>query len=225
MHSDFIIIRRPSSLLPVLQGALVLSFLLFGFWLGFLAAGEQRPYAAPVQAGVEPVSENEWRDKHAALERAYAIEKAAALQSARSMAELQAQKLQVERELALYQSILKPGTSIKAGLQIAGFELKPVAAGRFQFRLTLLDPKSDNKPTTVTLALALKGRQGGQAVSLDLDELAGLTDTARRFTFQHFRHLDGEFSLPADFQAQSVEVSLSAGERRAKALIEEFPWP
>lgn len=228
MHRDLIIVRRPSPYLPALQGAVVLGFFFFGFWLGFAAGPEPATGAASPGAVLRvPALEQELaelKDRHAALGRSYQVEHASNQQTAQSLAELESGKYRLEKEIALYKALLQPNAQAKAGLSIAGFESAALGGERYRFRLTLLDARADRKAVKGEVSLQLMGHIDGTAKTLNLAELAGLNGAALKFQFQHFHYVDGELRLPAGFKAEKVVVTLKPAERGAKKLSKEYPW-
>ncbi|MBI2381424.1 MAG: hypothetical protein HYV16_11790 [Gammaproteobacteria bacterium] len=227
MHRNLIIVRRPPAYWHLLQAGAALSFLFFGFWLGFAASPEALPRAlAPVvpdPAAAQALAE--LKDKLAASQRAYDVEKASSQQNARHMAELESDKYRMEKEISLYKSILQPakGAKPKPGLEIAGFDSSALDKTHYRFRLTLVNNQA-KKPARGEVSLQLQGRVDGAAKTLNLADLAGLSGGKTKYQFQQFHYLDGELVLPEAFQAEKVIVTVKPAERGAKKQSKEFPW-
>lgn len=227
MHRDLIILRRPSPYYHLLQLAVALGFLFFGFWLGYAAGPDDTALNAASQDAERLKSARselaELKDRYAALERSYQVEKTANAQTARELAEAASDQYRLEKEVALYKALVQPGGA-PTGLSIAGFESTKLDANKFRFRLTLLDPRADKKPSKGEVSLQLIGQQAGRPKTLDLASLAGLKPGALKYQFQHFHYIDGELALPEGYAAEKVVITVKPAERGAKKLTKEFAW-
>lgn len=227
MHRDLIIIRRPPAYAHLIQAGMALLLLFAGFWFGYGLTPD-----APVHTGsavprtsAQERELSELKDRYAALERSYQVEHASAQQSQHSLSQLEADKYQLEKEIALYRAILNPDKAVKPELTVASADVFADEDKGFRFRVTLLYPRADNRTLKGELGLLLVGKTAaGATKSLNLAELAELPASALKFQFQHFHYVDGRFRLPEDFRPEKLVVSLRPAERGAKRQSKEFPW-
>jgi multidrug efflux pump subunit AcrA (membrane-fusion protein) len=113
------------------------------------------------------------------------------------------------KELAFYQKIISPDLQANS-LIIESFSLtKGSAVGSYKFNLVLIEQDKQKNFAKGQISLTLQGKKQGKKTNIDLLKLAGFAKADRRFSFKHFQIFEGEFVLPAAFEAEQVEVTIS----------------
>jgi hypothetical protein len=113
------------------------------------------------------------------------------------------------KELAFYQKIISPDLQANS-LIIESFSLtKGSAVGSYKFNLVLIEQDKQKNFAKGQISLTLQGKKQGKNTLIDLLKLAGFAKADRRFSFKHFQIFEGEFVLPAAFEAEQVEVTIS----------------
>jgi len=113
------------------------------------------------------------------------------------------------KELAFYQKIISPDLQANS-LIIESFSLtKGSAVGSYKFNLVLIEQDKQKNFAKGQISLTLQGKKQGKNTHIDLLKLAGFAKADRRFSFKHFQIFEGEFVLPAAFEAEQVEVTIS----------------
>ncbi|MFT5003072.1 MAG: hypothetical protein ACI952_001420, partial [Flavobacteriales bacterium] len=78
---------------------------------------------------------------------------------------------------------------------------------KYHFQVTLVQQQLKRRYSKGYLELIFKGREGDQAVTLKLADVAELNKKDLQFSFQYFQIINGEFTLPVNFIPENVLVS------------------
>ncbi|MFD1006579.1 MULTISPECIES: DUF6776 family protein [Oceanisphaera] len=133
---------------------------------------------------------------------------------------LQAQQLASQaQQLALYRQVLAPDGG--AELLLAQEDIIVLAEpGLFAYRLVLLQPTQTRHRVTGEARLTVRALQNGQSVAFT-DEMLGVSPVT--LDFRHFQVLTGQLRLPADSQAQTLELQLKLNNKASRTL--SLNWP
>lgn len=155
------------------------------------------------QALAEQIKQTDYLTAELALER-----NTISLQQQDLKAEQQ-KLFDTRKELAFYQKIISPDLQANS-LIIESFSLtKGSAVGSYKFNLVLIEQDKQKNFAKGQISLSLQGKKQGKKTNIDLLKLAGFSKADRRFSFKHFQIFEGEFVLPAAFNAENVEVTVS----------------
>lgn len=150
----------------------------------------------------------EQRKKNDFLTAELAVEKSTVALQQQDLKAEQQKLFEIRKELAFYQKIISPNLQANS-LIIDSFNVSTTATpDRFRFNLVLIEQDKQKKFAKGQITLQVLGLQQGKPSTLDVLELAGFSSTDRKFSFRHFQIFDGEFSLPADFTATKIEVTV-----------------
>ncbi|RCU51617.1 MULTISPECIES: DUF6776 family protein [Corallincola] len=131
------------------------------------------------------------------------------------------------RELTFYRKIMAPEKEA-SGVVIDEFGISATAsAGFFRFRLVLMQLKRSKQFAKGAIELRIEGSQTGEPATLNLAELAGLTDKQQKFSFRYFQEIEGAFTLPEGFVPERVEIRASLpkrGSRKASSTAKMYTW-
>lgn len=125
------------------------------------------------------------------------------------------------QQLVLYRQVLAPAGTQE--LMLTEGEITPLPeAGKFQFRLVLLQPEGQGARITGQARIRVQVRQQGEIVVLSEQQL-GLAPLL--LDFQHFQILAGSGQLPAGAEGRQLELSLELDGRSGKTFRLAWPLP
>lgn len=188
---------------------------LLGWYLGNIALLQQQQLLSNDVANLQQQLQQKEQALAAQMKQSDYL--AAELAVERNTIALQQQDLKAEqqklyetrKELAFYQKIISPDLQANS-LIIESFSLtKGSAVGSYKFNLVLIEQDKQKNFAKGQISLSLQGKKQGKKTNIDLLKLAGFAKADRRFSFKHFQIFEGEFVLPAAFDAEQVEVTVS----------------
>ncbi len=166
----------------------------------------------------------ELRDTLAVLERGNQVEHEAYLQHVQTVKELQAEVVELKRQLTFYQE-LTSAESLQNGVSIEKFILSAGKKPRqFHFLLMLTRVLKSGSVSDGTARLAIHGLQGGEPMVLELAQISPASGEEIAFKFKYFQNLEGELALPEGFEPQEVHVRVTTGGKKTPPLEEVFDW-
>ncbi|HCM48457.1 MAG TPA: hypothetical protein DIS98_13485 [Colwellia sp.] len=117
------------------------------------------------------------------------------------------QQFEVKKQLAFYEKIMAPEKQA-AGLFVENINIQATKIpNKYHFQVTLVQQQLKRRYSKGYLELIFKGREGDQAVTLKLADVAELNKKDLQFSFQYFQIINGEFTLPVNFTPENVLVS------------------
>jgi hypothetical protein len=117
------------------------------------------------------------------------------------------QEFEIKKQLAFYEKVMAPEKQA-AGLFVENINIQATKiANKYHFQVTLVQQQLKRRYSKGYLELIFKGREGDQAVTLKLADVAELNKKDLQFSFQYFQIINGEFTLPANFIPENVLVS------------------
>ena len=136
--------------------------------------------------------------------------------------DLQARQLAEQaQQLALYRQVLASDNG--AELLLTHEDITPLGeTGLFSYRLVLLQPTQTDKRITGQARLKVRALQAGTSVLFN-DDTLGVTPVS--LDFRHFQVLTGQLQLPADSQAQTLELHLNLDGKAPRTLSLNWPAP
>lgn len=137
---------------------------------------------------------------------------------------LQAQVAQLSEEVQFYKGIMVPNANSR-GLRIERMDVR--AAGdpnHYRYSLLLTQVVDEHEYVQGGVSIKLEGRRGDADLSLPLADVTMDEDEDLRFRFRYFQNLDGEMTIPADFEPRAITVVAEATGRGAQRLERSFEW-
>ena len=199
------------------------------FGAGYFLGGTSTKGEAAIAGGLSVanggvVSESE-QDELTLLRTRNEVDRAA-LEMVRS--ELAQQKLQIaelEEGIQFYRSLMAPG-EIGQGLSLRPVELVPTGVERrYAFRLVAQQEARKHSTLQGELYAELIGTQDGERKVYPLSSLSDdLESSVIRLRFKYFQSIEGELTLPDDFQPETISVIASASKPRDMEAREQFAW-
>lgn len=128
----------------------------------------------------------------------------------------------ITRELAFYQRVVSPERSAN-GIGIDSFVIAPTPnENRYYFRLILLQLERAQQRVTGDYKISIRGQQGTESAELNVLKLVENHEQLGAFNMSYFSLHEATFELPADFQPQTVVVTVAAG--RGENIEQSFEW-
>ncbi len=156
-----------------------------------------------------------------------AVEKNTNLLLQQDIKDQQQKMFELKKELAVYQKIVAPIPE-SGTLVIDSFRLQQGSAvGRYQFSMLLIEQNKQKKQSRAQLEIKLKGKRKKKTIEVDILKLAGFNNKTKRLLIKNFRAVEGEFVLPAGFNAEKLEIRLSSNSGQGGATIQlkrELAW-
>lgn len=141
-----------------------------------------------------------------------------------SLAEAQAEVLELRKELTFYKSIISPGDT-KRSLMIQTIQLKPdTNPGSFQYQIMLSQRGRNDDIARGVLEVTLGGSEAGQAKVLPLNEVSTEVNNPINFGFKYFQKFSGTITLPSTFQPEYIRVVVQAKTAKIDPIDEQFAW-
>ncbi len=159
------------------------------------------------------------------LEQSAAMDKEALGSVQRTIVALREQISQLEEDVLFYKQILSPENE-ETGLVIGRLDLVQADAGdAVRFKLELKQQGNNESVVEGHVNVNVLGLQNGQEVSIPLRSLsAAVEDLDIKLQFRYFQNIEGELSLPADFEPQKVQILAVAKGANAKTVQKSFGW-
>ena len=163
------------------------------------------------------------------LESAGKLDKLA-LEHVRSLVtELEQEKKQLTEELFFFRSILSP-ESVKTSVRVHGLSLlKTLEPDSFQLRFTIAQFARIHNFRRGNIQVSLIGQQNDKQTVLSVIQMAGLTESSLPLGFRYFQVLPGaqsyyNFTLPAGFTPQHIEITIAMKQGEVRTVKEVFEW-
>lgn len=141
-----------------------------------------------------------------------------------SIAKLQDNIAGLEEEIRFYKGVMLPNVDEK-GLRIERLDIRSTNdPSKLSYRLVLTQVVEKHEFIQGTVEISLLGRQGGTEKSIRLEEVADLKSNVIRFRFRYFQNIEGEMTLPEEFEPREVLVIAKSSGGRTRRLERKFGW-
>ena len=159
----------------------------------------------------------------AMLERNSTIDGGASDQLKISLAEAQAESLELKKELTFYKSIITPGDT-KRSVMIQTIQLKANATGGYEYKIMVSQRGRNDRFARGSIDVTLGGSEAGQAKVIKLSEVSKEAKKPIRFGFKYFQKFGGTITLPATFQPEFMRVKVKPKSSKIDPIDEQFSW-
>lgn len=131
----------------------------------------------------------------------------------------------LQEQLRFYRALMAPG-SVKQGVSIRPPQLvADEDTGAIAFSVMVQQKANKHQRVIGTLSVQIKGTLAGQEVFYPVSELSDhLTGVDAELQFRYFQALEGELTLPGNFEPISLEVTAQIAKPKKLVLNESFPW-
>lgn len=138
---------------------------------------------------------------------------------------LQAESLDLRREVAFYRGILSPENA-RAGIRVQSFRLTAAASSpaTYRYALVLIQGKNHDRIVSGQVKISVHGTLNGEYTRLKWSEIT-TSDDAMTYSFRYFQNFEGRVSLPEGFLPERVELQLiPKGRKAGDPSTESFSW-
>ncbi|MDP6265093.1 MAG: hypothetical protein QGG98_07595 [Pseudomonadales bacterium] len=130
----------------------------------------------------------------------------------------------LEEEIRFYKGVMFPNVEEK-GLRIERLDINTTKdPAKLRYRLVLAQVVDKHEFIQGTVEISLNGMQGASETSVPLDKVADLKSNVIRFRFKYFQYIDGEMTLPMEFEPREVMVVARSSGRNTRQLERKFEW-
>jgi hypothetical protein len=226
-----ITIQRPALWIMSIVAIFLLVLVLLGlaFDQGRRIAGydssEATAYVDQLQQQIKQLqSESDESQRRAAmLERNSRIDDDTSEQLKKSFDALQAEAVELKKELSFYKSIVSPEDG-KQSIMIQTIQLKKDEQGSFDYKIMISQRGRNDSFARGTADVTIKGLLQGKSKVLELSAISDEAKNPMKFGFRYFQNLTGKLKLPEGFIADYLRVKLTPKTAKLDAVDEQFPW-
>jgi hypothetical protein len=226
-----ITIQRPALWIMSIVAIFLLVLVLLGlaFDQGRRIAGydssEAMAYVEQLQQQIKQLqSESDESQRRAAmLERNSRIDDDTSEQLKKSFDALQAEAVELKKELSFYKSIVSPEDG-KQSIMIQTIQLKKDEQGSFDYKIMISQRGRNDSFARGTADVTIKGLLQGKSKVLELSAISDEAKNPMKFGFRYFQNLTGKLKLPEGFIADYLRVKLTPKTAKLDAVDEQFPW-
>lgn len=140
-----------------------------------------------------------------------------------------AQMAAYERDLRVYKELLAPGAKTNPlGVSFGLFTVFAMPEkGHFKYKLVVQKLSAKETDFSGLLDFRIIGEQAGKSAALPLYQVSDqLTSPTIPLDFKYFQTLEGEFTLPADFAPQNVQLIVKSNDKKSAPIVEaQLEWP
>jgi len=153
--------------------------------------------------------------------RASQIDRDAVRQAQDSLAELQAERASLSREVTLLRGLLSSG---QGPLHVRNFSLEAAPDGQVRYRFTVAQALRNIGTTEGEVRVKVSGRSDGHNRTLALAELGTDDQATIPVRFMHYQDIEGLLRLPQNFRPESVTIEIRPKTKGLKRVTRVFPW-
>ena len=162
---------------------------------------------------------NKLEHEVALVQRSSKVELAAVEEMKKALREKDLDLLKLNQELHFYRTLYSPNSD-NSSIQVKVFNLhKDPVTKRFVYDLVLTNVPKKKEKTSGVIGLSVDGEQQGILKRLVFEDISDITDTSLMFSFKYFQKISGSFSLPDDFEPNSVRVEVLRDKSKKKEPI------
>lgn len=154
-------------------------------------------------------------------ERASQIDRDAARRVQQELLELQTERADLRRELALMRGLVASNSS----LRIKDLRLTAAEEARsYEYSFTVAQLKEQKRTTQGQILIKVAGLEAGKNRELNLKELTAGAQSSLKMRFRHFQNVKGTVSLPEAFEPQSLIIEVRPQSKGASPVVQTFDW-
>lgn len=213
----------------ILLLAIIIISLFCGYRIGNFYHGYQVQTLAQQKARLDGLYEKlvEKSQRVNTLEVELEVERMANQRSQSMLKSIEQEHVQVKKELAFYEKVMAPEKQAN-GLVIDGISLtKSESPNHYRFQVALVQQLLRKRYAKGFVEISLTGSLNDKPTTIKLTELTKITKKELSFSFQYFQMISGDFTLPENFIAESINVSaiLSKSKWQSYNRIDEsYSW-
>jgi hypothetical protein len=130
----------------------------------------------------------------------------------------------LEEGLRFYRSLMAP-EAITHGLSLRPIELVDKGERKYDYRIVAQQEARKHTTLKGELYVEISGLKDGEMVSYPLANLSQqLDNNLVTLRFRYFQSIEGELTLPEDFEPKSVDMVATSSSPVKAEVREQFPW-
>lgn len=161
------------------------------------------------------------------LEVELEVEKLANQKARDEIKAMETEHFEVRKELGFYQKVMAPEKQAD-GLIVDEVQLyRTESPNHFRFAVVLVQQTLRKRFAKGHVTLTLSGSQNNKPTKLKLQDISKTTKEQLSFSLRYFQRIEGEFTLPADFVPEEINVvtTLPKGKwQKFNQLSQDFTW-
>ena len=137
---------------------------------------------------------------------------------------LQSRIAQLNEEILFYKGVMAPSVGDR-GLRVERMNIDGTSATngfRYSLLLTQLVDKHDYVQGGVRISIS--GIEGQREKVFKLSDLDETKNESIRFRFKYFQNIEGQLTLPKDFQPREIKILAESTGRNKQRLEKKFDW-
>ncbi len=193
----------------LLLGIIIIS-LFCGYRIGNFYHGYQVQTLALQKSRLDTLYQNivEKSQRLNTLEVELEVERMANQRSQKVLKSIEQKHFQVKKDLAFYEKIMAPEKQAN-GLVIDDVNLtKTGSPNHYRFQVILVQQLLRKRFAKGFVELSITGSLNGKPTNIPLTKLSAITKQDLSFSFQYFQMISGELTLPENFIAEKISVSV-----------------
>lgn len=140
---------------------------------------------------------------------------------ARTIGDLQSQVARESQQLAFYRGLMAKAPN-ELGVRVGEVRItRSRHSGAYEVHVALLRSGRPDNIVSGTLALHVDGDMGHV---LDLPDLTGSSENAIPFSFQYYKNIDEELTLPPSFHPLHLGIDVQSSQKDAPVLHQTVTW-
>jgi hypothetical protein len=200
---------------------------LYGFSAGVRESGDARIERDELKQAVLAMQEENaaQREQLLKIEQAGTVDQQA-LDSVQQTIVAQREKIsQLEEDVLFYKQIMSPEND-ESGLVIGQVDLVATDAPRtVRYKMELKQQGNNEKVINGHANVNILGMRNYQEISIPLSELSATQlEEDFRLQFRYFQNIEGELTLPENFEPTKVQIMAVAEGDNAKTVQKSFGW-
>ncbi|MEW6989137.1 DUF6776 family protein [Colwelliaceae bacterium 6441] len=209
--------------------ALIVTCLFCGYRIGNFFHGYQKQTMLQQKQRLDNLyhKQSEQTRRINTLEVELEVERLANQKSQKLLKEIEQQHYQVKTELAFYEKVMAPEKQAD-GVVIDNIVISPTTSpNHFRFQVALVQQKVKKRFAKGYVELSFVGSLHSKPHTFNLKNIAKLSKKQLSFNFQYFQIIEGEFTIPDDFNPEKILLSAILPKnkwQKYKRVDENYLW-
>ncbi len=199
----------------------------YGFYAGVRENGDARVERDELQNAVVAMQDENasLRQQLLKIEQAGTVDQQALSSVQQTIVGLREKISQLEEDVLFYKQIMSPEND-ERGLVVGQLDLVATdTPGTIRYKVELKQQGNNENVISGHANINIVGLRNYEEISIPLSELSATQpDEDIRLQFRYFQNIEGELSLPDDFEPTKVQIVAVAEGNNAKTVQKSFGW-
>lgn len=224
------VVKRLGAFSSAILLLVIVAILLFcGYRLGNFYHGYQAQTLAQQQTRLDFIYQQlvDKNQRINTLEVELTVERMANTRSQQTLKSIEQAHFQVKKELAFYEKIMAPEKQAN-GLVIDDVNLtKTESPAHYRFQVVLVQQLLRKRYAKGYIELSVTGSLNNKPIIIALSELSTIKENDLSFSFQYFKIITGELTLPENFIPETINVAAILPKskwQKYNRIEHSYPW-